>query len=283
MHVLNNVKLSKHYTVVEKAIRYIEANQLVKLELDDLARALVMSSIHFQQVIEQWAGVSPKLLLQYLTLTDAKRRLMLQNDVFNVAPVVDLSRTSRLHDLMVTCVVMTPAEVKALGAGWLVKYGYGPTPYGEALIAWTDQGVCCLAFATDQQIDASTHVPHELTSEWPHAVFELNNMTALNLLDQIFNLASKISLHLKGTPFQIQVWQALIHTQPGDIMSYQQLAQHIHHPKASRAVGSALAANKMAYLIPCHRVIKESGHVGQYRWLTTRKVAMLSREAVVRI
>jgi len=199
----------------------------------------------------------------------------------------DLKQTShdadleQIGSLMVTCEAMTPDEIKLGGQGSSIQFGFGASPFGEVLVGWTSRGVCHFAFITSNQAQMTA----ELNAYWPHAIFDQDDQAVNQLLNTIFptkNLSEpqgNIHLLLKGTNFQIKVWEALIHIDLGQVVSYQQLAQQAGCPRAARAVGSALAANHIGYLIPCHRVIRESGETGHYRWGDARKKALLVWEA----
>lgn len=273
---------SPHYERIAKAIAYIRQHAKSQPSLDEVAQAVHTSPFHLQRLFTEWAGVSPKRYLQFLTKEYAKQQLKNANSMLDVAYQSGLSSTSRLHDLMVTCEAMTPGEIKAQGLSLCIGYGFADTPFGCALIAWTPKGICHFAFATDADPDAVLH----LKRLWPLASWALDNTQARALAMRIFPEGprqQKVHLVLQGTNFQIKVWEALIQTtSTGDMLSYQQLAHRMGSPKASRAVGSAMAANTIGYLIPCHRVIREGGDVGHYRWGSERKLAMLGWEAASR-
>lgn len=273
---------SPHYELIAKAIAYIRQHAKSQPSLDEVAQAVHSSPFHLQRLFTEWAGVSPKRYLQFLTKEYAKQQLKNANSVLDVAYQSGLSSTSRLHDLMVTCEAMTPGEIKAQGMSLNIGYGFTETPFGCALIAWTPKGVCHFAFAKDADPDAVIH----LKALWPLASWFQDNPLAQDWAMRIFPANSserKVHLVLQGTNFQIKVWEALIQTtSKGDMLTYQQLAHRMGSPKASRAVGSAMAANTIGYLIPCHRVIREGGDVGHYRWGSERKLAMLGWEAASR-
>jgi len=269
---------SRHYRVIADAIAFIRTHAQEQPGLDTVAGAVHMSSFHLQRVFTEWAGISPKRFLQFLTKEYAKARLAASADVLSVAEAVGLSSPSRLHDLMVTCEALTPGEIKAGGRGVTLGYGFAPSPFGPVLAAWTARGVCHFAFCTD----APARMVDDLTREWPGASMDRNDAEAARLLARIFpRTPTRGTLHLvlTGTNFQIKVWQALVHTELGEVISYRELARRAGVPAASRAVGNALAANRIGFLIPCHRVIRETGIVGPYRWGNERKLAMLGWEA----
>lgn len=268
----------RQYAVVAQAIRYLRENALQQPTLAELAQAVHLSEHHLQRVFAAWAGISPKRFLQYLTKAYALQALREAQDVLSVAQASGLSGSSRLHDLMVSCEAMTPGEIKSGGAGVTLGWGQADTPFGTALAGWTERGLCYLAF-----LDGDAALRHqELLAAWPAAQLVCDDREAQRLMDQVFPgtpQPGRLHLLLRGTNFQIKVWEALLRLPPGRRVSYTQLAGLAGRPKAQRAVGSALAANQIAYLIPCHRVIRESGDSGQYRWGGERKVAMLAWEA----
>lgn len=268
----------RQYAVVAQAIRYLRENALQQPTLAELADAVHLSEHHLQRVFAAWAGISPKRFLQYLTKAYALQALREAQDVLSVAQASGLSGSSRLHDLMVSCEAMSPGEVKSGGAGVTLGWGQADTPFGTALAGWTARGLCYLAF-----LDGDVALRHqELRAAWPAAQLVCDDREAQRLMDQVFPgtpQPGRLHLLLRGTNFQLKVWEALLRLPPGRRVSYTQLAGLAGAPRAQRAVGSALAANPIAYLIPCHRVIRESGDSGQYRWGGERKAAMLAWEA----
>jgi len=275
---MNKTDPAHQYAVVACAIDYLRANALRQPTLVEVADAVHLSEFHLQRVFAAWAGISPKRFLQYLTKEHARQALRTSADLLSVTEASGLSSASRLHDLMVTCEAMTPGEIKRGGAGVVLGFGCGATPFGEALVGWTMRGLCYLAFLDDDE----TIRLAELASQWPAAQRERDDVRAQQWLDQVFATTPQrgtLHLVLRGTNFQLKVWEALLKVEPSRVVSYSQLAQLAGTPRAQRAVGSALAANTIGYLIPCHRVIRESGDFGQYRWGTPRKCAMLAWEA----
>lgn len=270
---------SPHYELIAKAITYIRQHAKSQPSLEEVAQAVHSSPFHLQRLFTEWAGVSPKRYLQFLTKEYAKQQLLNANSVLDVAYQSGLSGTSRLHDLMVSCEAMTPGEIKAQGLSLRIGYGFSATPFGSALIAWTPKGVCHFEFASTSEPDALVR----LKGLWPLAQWFQDDALAQQWAMRIFperQAQQNVHLVLRGTNFQIKVWEALIQTtSKGDMLTYQQLAHRMGSPKASRAVGSAMAANTIGYLIPCHRVIREGGDVGRYRWGSERKLAMLGWEA----
>ena len=271
---------ARHYATVARAIAYLHAHALNQPTLAEVADAVHLSEFHLQRVFTAWAGISPKRFLQYLTKEHARQALRESSDLLSAAASVGLSGPSRLHDLMVSCEAMTPGEIKSGGAGMVLGYGRADTPFGAALAGWTARGLCHLAFVEDEEAPRLA----ELAALWPAARRVRDDVRAQQWLDQVFpSVPRRGQLHLllRGTNFQIKVWEALLKVGPSHRVSYSQLAGLAGVPKAQRAVGSALAANTIAYLIPCHRVIRETGDFGHYRWGTARKGAMLAWESAL--
>lgn len=263
----------QQYETVAAAIRYLRQHSNNQPELAEVAAAVHLSEYHLQRVFSAWAGISPKRFLQYLTKEHALNALKASTDSLTAAYDAGLSGSGRLHDLMISCEAMTPGEIRAGGLGVELHYGVAPSPFGLALAGWTRRGLCYLAFLDDDL--AKRHA--ELLSQWPNATVVADEQGASALLAQIFPALpqpGKLHLLLRGTNFQIKVWQALLNTRPGQFYSYSQLAAATGSAKAQRAVGSAVAANSVGYLIPCHRVIRESGESGNYRWGAERKQAI---------
>lgn len=270
---------ARQYETVARAITFIRSHARRQPTLNEISASLGLSEFHLQRMFSEWAGVSPKRFLQYVTKQYAKRALRESADVLAVTLDTGLSSPGRLHDLMVTCEAMSPGEIKALGAGLKIRFGDAPTPFGNALIAWTPRGICHLGFVEGA---AMAHAVAGLQQDWPAAVLVQDRQRALQLASEIFHAGpSTQALHLmlRGTNFQIKVWEALISVAPGEIVSYTQLAQRAGIPKAHRSVATAIAKNSIALLIPCHRVIRESGEIGSYRWGPDRKAALLAWEA----
>lgn len=268
----------RHYAIVARAIAFLREHARQQPALEAVAAAVGMSPHHLQRVFSEWAGISPKRFLQHLTRDAVLQRLRQREDVLSVALDSGLSSGSRVHDLIVHCEAVTPGQVQSGGAGMTIGYGRGPTPFGEALIGWTDRGICHLEFLEDGTDDPVTG----LTACWPRAPQVRDDAQAQHRLAPLFGLQPQrgaIHLLLQGTNFQLKVWTALLQIPPGHIVSYGELARRAGVPRASRAVGSALAANTIAALIPCHRVVRESGDFNHYRWGVARKVALIGWEA----
>ncbi|HXF61727.1 MAG TPA: methylated-DNA--[protein]-cysteine S-methyltransferase [Caldilineaceae bacterium] len=276
------------YALVAQAIAYLEAHFQEQPGLDELAAQLHISPFHLQRVFTRWAGISPKRFLQFLTVNYAKGLLEESRSVLEAAYGAGLSGPGRLHDLFVTLEAVTPGEYKEQGAGLEIAYGRHATPFGEALLAATARGVCALHFLDhggqgltwDEAILA-------LRLAWPAALLRDDPAATAPLAARIFQTApgvdpAPLRLLVKGTNFQVKVWSALLRVPMGAVCTYADLAQAIEQPSAARAVGSAVGSNPIAYLIPCHRVIRAGGLVRDYRWGAARKKAMLGWEAARR-
>lgn len=272
----------KNYQRIRKAIVYLEQYRDGQPNLEALAAHVGLSEFHFQRLFSEWVGISPKQFLSFLTQQYAKNQLK-KFSVLTSALNSGLSGSSRLHDLMIRCEGVTPGEYKSQGHGLEIIYGIHQSPFAFCLIANTPRGICKLAFF-DQKEQASTYV-NELETEWPNANITQNNEQTAELAQSIFmrtfsSTSNQEPLHilLKGTEFQLQVWQALLLIPEGQFCSYSQVAELLDKPTSVRAVASAIAKNHVGYLIPCHRVIKGTGDFNQYRWGSERKKAMLIAE-----
>jgi AraC family transcriptional regulator, regulatory protein of adaptative response / methylated-DNA-[protein]-cysteine methyltransferase len=273
--------MSTDYQRVAEAIQYLEQHFREQPELDDLAEHLHVSPFHLQRLFTRWAGISPKRFVQFLTAEHAKRLLADAHSVLDATYDSGLSSPSRLHDLMIAIEAVTPGEFKNKGAGLTIYYGRHQTPFGECLLAATDRGICKLAFVDHA---GWAGLVDELHTQWAEAQIQEDPAYTQPLIDQIFSPAPTserppINLLVKGTNFQIKVWEALLRVPFGSACSYEDIAQAIGQPTAVRAVGGAVGANNIAYLIPCHRVIRKSGVIKDYHWGATRKKAMLGWEA----
>jgi AraC family transcriptional regulator of adaptative response/methylated-DNA-[protein]-cysteine methyltransferase len=266
------------YARVETAIRYLEAHAEEQPDLATLAARAGLSEFHFQRLFKRWAGVSPKDFLQSLTLARAKALLAGASSLLEASHALGLSGPSRLHDLFLTLEAMTPGEFKRGGEGLELHWGVHATPFGEALFAGSDRGLCGLSFLGD---DADALA--ELRSRWPEAHLREDprrTRAAAEAVAERMRGGSRqpIALLLKGSPFQLKVWKALLAVPEGRLVSYQAVAELAGTPGAARAVGSAVAANPIAYLIPCHRVIRATGAAGDYHWGRLRKRILLGVE-----
>ncbi len=276
-------RLAEDYRRVEKAIAFLDANQGRQPTLAEVAAHLALSEHHFQRLFSRWAGISPKRFLQFLTKEHASALLDKAHDVLSVAYEVGLSGPGRLHDLIVSCEAVTPGELRARGKGLCIAYGLHPSPFGECLLAVTERGICGLAFvgpsSRDEALDA-------LRGRWEGAQWQEDPNRTAPIVRQVFaqfggEATRPLHLLVRGTNFQLKVWEALLRIPPGRAVTYRDLAVSIGTPGGARAVGQAVGRNPIAYLIPCHRVIRQVGGFGGYRWGTVRKRAMLGREAAL--
>lgn len=269
--------MNKDYRRIEKSIDYLTGNYSQQPTLAEAAAIVDLSPDHFQRIFTRWAGVSPKTFVQYLTLQTAKKSLNNKATLFDAAFDSGLSGTGRLHDLFVKIKGMTPGEFKNGGQALTLSYSIHESPFGDMMVASTSRGICKISFLEDSQTPEDI-----LREEFPNATIEhdekAEHADALQLFGSDVFDKPKISLHVKGTPFQINVWEALINIPVADLRSYSEVASEIGKPNASRAVGSAVAKNPVAFLIPCHRVIQATGHFGNYRWGRARKAAMIGWE-----
>ena len=265
------------YQRIEKAIRFIRENFKDQPGLEDVAREIHVSPFHFQRMFREWAGVSPKKFLQFTTIEYAKQLLKENNNLETVSFETGLSGTSRLHDLFVGIEGMPPGEYQHGGKNLTIYYSHAETLFGNILIASTPKGICHISFT-----DSDTGI-EGLARKFPGARLEQKTdffqQQALGVFRNEGAGLEKIKLHLKGTAFQIKVWNALLRIPEGNLRSYQDLAREIGDPRATRAVGTAIGSNPVAYLIPCHRVITSAGTLGGYHWGLDRKSAMIGWEA----
>lgn len=270
----------KTYRTVEKAIQYLHDHAREQPRLAEVAARVGLSEFHFQRRFSEWAGISPKRFLQYLTKEHAKEALLRSGDVLEAAYASGLSGPGRLHDLLVTCEAVSPGEQRSLGEGVRIAYGFHPTPFGECLIAVTARGICRLAFVGPNGRVAEVD---ELRRAWPSAVRKRDQAATEKLIAPVFDPANRdrpLRLWVSGSNFQIKVWEALLRIVPGDLASYEQVARAVGAPQSARAVGAAVGANPVALLIPCHRVIRKLGNIGGYRWGVARKRALIALEAI---
>jgi AraC family transcriptional regulator of adaptative response/methylated-DNA-[protein]-cysteine methyltransferase len=268
------------YERIAQAISFINSRVDRQPTLNEIAAHVHLSPFHFQRLFSRWAGVTPKRFLQVLTLERAKQLLSESMPLLEISDSVGLSSGSRLYDHFVQLEAVTPGEYKTGGIGLTIEYGVHGTPFGNVFIAITPKGVCKLAFLQDDEIDE--HLA-ELCKTWPYAEMHANRQSTLEVIDAMFGGEIRsnrpLSLHVSGTNFQASVWKALLAIPPGTVASYAQVAAAIGHPNAARAVGLAVGANPVAFLIPCHRVIRQSGKIGGYHWGETRKHAIHAWEA----
>ncbi|MBD1364071.1 methylated-DNA--[protein]-cysteine S-methyltransferase [Mucilaginibacter sp. ZT4R22] len=275
METQNNINFDR----IAEAINYIKLNFKTQPSLDEVAEKVNLSPYHFQRMFTDWAGISPKKFLQYLSLDYAKGILKEQQaTLFDAAYETGLSGTSRLHDLFINIEGMTPAEYKNGGKALSINFSYAETPFGNIIVASTAKGICYIAFADDKD-----EAFNSLYAQFPNAsyyqVVDLAQQNVLYIFTRDWSQLSSIKLHLKGTSFQLKVWEALLKIPMGGLNTYSTVAKTVELPTASRAVGSAIGANPVAFLIPCHRVIKSTGEFGQYHWGANRKSAIIGWEA----
>ena len=273
MNTDNNIDFNR----IELAINYIRTNFKEQPSLEDIADAVHLSPHHFHRLFTQWAGVTPKKFLQYTTIEYAKQLLKEQNTLFDISMDAGLSGTSRLHDLFVTVEAMTPGEYKNRGKDLTIYYSFLETVFGPACIASTKKGICYLAFGD------MTVAYNELVEIFPKAHYTQEEQSihheAVSFFQYPENALTPLYLHIKGTPFQLKIWDALLKIPLGALTTYGDIGKHINNPKASRAVGTAVGSNPVSFIIPCHRVIRSSGELGGYHWGVNLKVAMIGWEA----
>ncbi len=264
------------YQRIERSIRFLADNATRSPSLAEAAAAAGLSSAHFQRLFSRWAGVSPKRFLQYLAVDRARRAMGGSRSVLDAAFDAGLSGPGRLHDLVVTAEAVTPGEMKARGRGLAIRYGFHLTPFGLCLLGVTARGICHLSFVTAGRGEALA----ELRARWPEAELREDAPGTASMAARVFGGGSgRLPVHLRGTNFQLKVWEALLRVPEGAVTSYGEVARGIGRPGAARAVGGAVGANPVAYLIPCHRVLRSLGSLGGYHWGVDRKRVMLAWEA----
>jgi AraC family transcriptional regulator of adaptative response/methylated-DNA-[protein]-cysteine methyltransferase len=270
------------YERIERVIRHLESHYLEQPDLGALARVAGLSVFHFHRLFSRWAGITPKAFLKFLTARHAKALLRSSRDVLQASLDSGLSGPGRLHDLLVSIDGMTPGEFKNYGRGMKIRYGFHPSPFGTCAIAVTDRGICRLSFLNRDGAAPRAAVLDELRSAWPNAAIRRDPRSTGRIVLKIFkrrrNSTDRLPVFLVGTPFRLKVWEALLKIPAGRVLSYRDVARRIGHPRASRAVGTAVSQNPVAFLIPCHRVIRETGVIGDYRWGPGRKTAILAWE-----
>ncbi len=270
--------MNTEYEKIETAIRYIREHFKDQPNLDEVAKKVFLSPFHFQRMFKEWAGVSPKKFLQYISIEHAKKLLTGNASLADVSFETGLSGTSRLHDLFISIEGMTPGEFKNGGGQLTIHYSHAESPFGDILIASTAKGICHLSFS-----DKKNRTTTPLKAMFPNAKLvqktDFLQQDALTIFTNDWNNLPQVKLHLKGTPFQLKVWQSLLQIPFGGVETYSSIAGAIDKPTAQRAVGTAIGDNPVAYLIPCHRVIRSTGIIGDYHWGTHRKTAILGWEA----
>lgn len=274
------IQANINYNRVAQAIYYIKTHFKEQPSLDEVAEKVHLSPSHFQRLFTEWAGTSPKKFLQYTSVQHAKKLLTENNQttLFDTAYDTGLSSTSRLHDLFVNMEGMTPAEYKNGGQDLFINYRFAESPFGPLIVASTAKGVCYMAFEENEE-EALEH----LKAKFPQATFQKKQdqlqQNALFIFENDWSKLSEIKLHLKGTDFQLKVWESLLKIPMGKLSTYGAIAQQIGKPNASRAVGTAIGNNPIAFLIPCHRIIQSTGTFGGYMWGDTRKTAIIGWES----
>jgi AraC family transcriptional regulator of adaptative response/methylated-DNA-[protein]-cysteine methyltransferase len=266
------------YERIEKAITFLQGNFKDQPDLDEVAKQVFLSPFHFQRLFTRWAGVSPKKFVQFISVEYAKSLLKQNHSLAAVSFETGLSGTSRLHDLFIGIEGMTPGEFKNGGESLRINYSFAETAFGDIVIASTGKGICHLSFVTNNANGKTI-----LKEMFPNAVLaqktDLLQQDALRFFKDDWNDLEKVKLHLKATPFQLKVWQSLLRIPMGNRATYASIAQYISQPNASRAVGTAIGSNPVAFIIPCHRVIKSTGVIGDYHWGSPRKTAILGWES----
>lgn len=267
------------YRRIEKAILFIEENFQTQPSVKEVADHVALSEFHFNRLFSKWAGTSPQRFMRFLTKEFAKEKLAKSANLLEATFESGLSSSSRLHDLFVSYEAMTPAQFKSKGEGLTVHYGIHETPFGECLIAITERGITDFRFLEE---DSKSFIINELQQDFKKATLIFDNNFTKPFIEQIFyestNTTEPITLLMRGTNFQIKVWEALLKIPFGQMVSYETIANAIGKPTAQRAVGTAIGSNRLGYIIPCHRVLQKVGGIGGYRWGTTRKKAILGWE-----
>ncbi|MFN8436261.1 MAG: methylated-DNA--[protein]-cysteine S-methyltransferase [Cytophagales bacterium] len=267
-----------NYQKITKAIEFLTTHFKSQPSLEQIAEHVHLSPFHFQRLFTNWAGTSPKKFLQYISVEHAKQLLLThKSSVIQTAYDTGFSGSSRLHDLFVNIEGMTPAEYKNGGKNLRINYSFSSTPFGKIMVASTPKGICSMVFVTEELLALEN-----LKENFPHASFHptvdaLHNQ-ALQIFKLDWNHLPQIKLHLKGTDFQLKIWETLLKIPMGQLSTYGEIAENIGHKKAARAVGTAIGSNPVAFLIPCHRVIQASGKLGGYMWGNTRKTAIIGWE-----
>ncbi len=269
--------MSYDYQRIAQAIQYLQQHLTEQPKLDEVASVAGLSPAYFQRLFKRWAGVSPKRYLQYLTV-EYSNQLLANSSQLDATLNSGLSSTSRLHEHYIKVTAMTPAQYRSAGKELLINYGFTDSPFGVVSLAKTKYGICTLYFS-DQ---CNEHVFYDLLQkQWSQALLKRDDRSVEQVVRQLFTRSakSKIQLAPTGSNFQIQVWQALLSIPPGQLSTYKRIAAAIGRPTASRAVARAMSSNPVAYLIPCHRVLRADGLLGGYRWGTVRKQAIIAYEA----
>lgn len=267
-----------NYNRIAKAIDYINDNFKLQPNLDEIAKNVHVSPAHFQRLFTDWAGTSPKKFLQFISVEHAKKMLKEQQaSLLDTTFETGLSSTSRLHELFINIEGMTPAEYKNGGKNLHINYSFAESPFGNLIVASTTKGICHMTFEEDEE-----NTLQNLKGKFPNAAFQrkldLTQQNALFIFQNDWSKLGKIKLHLKGTDFQLKIWESLLKIPMGQLSTYGSIARQIGNSNASRAVGTAIGSNPVAFLIPCHRVIQSTGNFGNYKWGNTRKAAIIGWE-----
>jgi len=267
--------MKNDFECMSLALDYIERNYQDQPTLSDIAAPLKISPYYLQRLFKQWTGLSPKKMIQYHTIGFAKKLLLEPGSLLDISMQAGLSNTSRLHDLFVTFEAVTPGEYRSNGENIQIEYGFAETRFGKVLIAISGRGICNLFFVSS---NSSDQLIKELKQIWFKSSLARNDTRIQKISDDIFTTGARHHLFIKGTNFQIKVWEALLTVPAGTAVSYDYLAKLIGNSKASRAVGTAVGSNPISLLIPCHRVIRKSGIIGNYRWGSGIKKSLLLYE-----
>lgn len=267
-----------NFNRITAAINYIQANFKSQPSLEEIAEKVNLSPFHFQKLFSEWAGTSPKRFLQYISISHAKKLLKENETLFNTALETGLSGTGRLHDLFINIEGMTPGEYKNGGENLNINYSFAESPFGNLIVASTQKGICHIAFY-NEELSALSNLKKLFPFASYKQMMDLDQQNALFIFNHDWKKLNQIKLHLKGTDFQLKVWETLLKIPMGKLSTYGAIAGKLQNPKASRAVGTAIGDNPVAFLIPCHRVIQSSGALGGYHWGMDRKSAIIGWEA----
>ena len=286
MKVVSHSAPAGDYELIAKAIAYIRDNARLQPSLEQIASRAGLSPWHFQRKFKAWAGVSPKRFLEFLTVQHAKQLLDKSAAVLDAALDLGLSGPGRLHEQFVAIEAVTPGQYKQFGSGLKIYHGIHPSPFGLMLLAVTDKGICELAFGSEEILGEEVN---SLGMRWPAAQIFHDPQRTAPVADRIFYPRTRLqderqaefNLLVKGTNFQVNVWRALLRIPEGSLISYKQLAQLTGNPTAIRATASAVGANPVSYLIPCHRILRSSGELGGYHWGIERKRAIIAWDSAL--
>jgi AraC family transcriptional regulator of adaptative response/methylated-DNA-[protein]-cysteine methyltransferase len=270
------------YERIALVIRYLDECHTEQPDLATLAEYVGLSQFHFHRLFSAWAAITPKDFLQCLTLSHVKELLNKGKSVLDAAMISGLSGPGRLHDLCISLEAASPGELKSGGEGWTISAGFVDSPFGKCLVGESPRGICHLSFVGSEDGEAEWAA---LQEHWPRALLHRDDSAASQLALRVFERPARshsrpaLRAFVQGTAFQVRVWRALLQVQPGTLVSYGHLAASLDKPTAARAVGTALGQNPLAYLIPCHHVIRETGVIGDYRWGQVRKRTMVAWES----